>query len=150
MIDRQSPDAMPPDPLARWDNEGGAIPKAMDTARNLRIVIAEDEPQIALQLSTILHAMGHEICAIVRTTSQAISAAHRFRPDLIIMDAHLPCIPTFIGSAPILRALFVPRLFNDGMPLPRPLVRPDAVVIRKPFRATHLARAIQQAMDKAE
>ncbi|MFV3131952.1 hypothetical protein [Niveispirillum sp. KHB5.9] len=149
MADRQSPDAMPPDPLARWDNEGGAIPKVMEMDRSLRIVIAEDEPRIALQLSTQLHAMGHEICAIVRTTGQAITAAHSLHPDLIIMDAHLPCIPAFIGTAPILRALLVPRLFNDGIPLPRPLLPPDAVVIRKPFRATHLARAIRQAMDKA-
>jgi FixJ family two-component response regulator len=49
----------------------------------------------------------------------------------------------------ILRTGFVPHVFVSGDTLGVRALRPDAVVIQKPFRESDLARAIQRALGAA-
>lgn len=51
-----------------------------------RIMIAEDESIIALDLSGILAGLGFETCGIVSTGARAVEAALSDTPDLILMD----------------------------------------------------------------
>jgi CheY-like chemotaxis protein len=55
----------------------------------LRVLVVEDDALIAMLLSELLAGMGHAVCATAGTEAEAIMAATRYRPDLMIVDAGL-------------------------------------------------------------
>ena len=55
----------------------------------LRVLVIEDDALIALLLSELLAGMGHDVCATATTEAEAVSAATRCNPDLMIVDARL-------------------------------------------------------------
>ncbi len=56
----------------------------------MRILIAEDEPIIALALAERLRALGHEPLGPVHDGVEAIDAARAERPDLYLFDIDMP------------------------------------------------------------
>jgi len=56
----------------------------------LRIVIAEDESIIRLNLKETLEAMGHIVVADVGNGEDAITAVRTLTPDLAILDINMP------------------------------------------------------------
>ncbi len=54
-----------------------------------RILIAEDEPDMRMLISTILEEEGFEVIE-ARDGEEAISRAHESRPDLILLDMMMP------------------------------------------------------------
>lgn len=56
----------------------------------MRILIAEDEPIIALGLAERLRQLGHEPLGPARDGLEAISAARAQRPDLYLFDIDMP------------------------------------------------------------
>ena len=111
----------------------------------LRILVVEDEAIVAMLFADLLAAMGHEVCAIEATEAGAIAAAVRYKPDLMIVDAHLLEGSGASAIAAILRAGFVPHVFVSGDPL-RDQPCPSSVVLQKPFRESDLVRAIERAL----
>ena len=59
------------------------------TNHALRIVLAEDDALIAMDLAELLTGMGHEVCAIARSEAEAVAMAASHQPDLMIMDGTL-------------------------------------------------------------
>ncbi len=55
----------------------------------LNILIVEDEAVIGLLLGEVLAEMGHQVCGIAATATEAIAAANMHRPDLMIVDINL-------------------------------------------------------------
>ena len=115
----------------------------------LRVLVIEDDALIAMLLSELLAGMGHDVCATAATEADAVIAATRHRPDLMIVDARLgrgsgvSAVEEILGAGP------VAHVFLSG-DVERVRVRkPDAVVIRKPFREADLARAIDMALAAA-
>jgi DNA-binding response OmpR family regulator len=120
---------------------GGAI-----FMRSLRIVVAEDEPLLAMLLEDVLKEMGHEICAVESTEAGTVTAALKYTPDILIVDPGLLRGSGISAVTEILRTLFIAHVFVSGDKLwDRPL-HPRAVVLQKPFRESDLATAIQRAM----
>jgi two-component system, response regulator PdtaR len=113
----------------------------------LRILVVEDESTIAMLLAEVLVGMGHEVCAIAATETEAVAAAARSRPDLMIVDARLGDGSGVSAVEEILRAGFIPHVFVTAEASRVQALRPSAVVIQKPFREADLARAIQRALD---
>jgi CheY-like chemotaxis protein len=97
-------------------------------------------------LADVLAEMGHDVCAIEATEANAVAAAVRCKPDLMIVDARLGDGSGVSAVKEILRAGFVPHVFVSGETSSIQAQRPDAVVIQKPFREPDLARAIQRAL----
>lgn len=58
--------------------------------RSLKIVIADDESIIRMDLRQMLEEAGHEVVAEATDGLQAIELARRFYPDLVIMDVKMP------------------------------------------------------------
>lgn len=54
-----------------------------------RILIVEDEPDIALALQVLLHRSGHKVTHVTDGAT-ALRAAHEIRPHLIVLDIGLP------------------------------------------------------------
>jgi CheY-like chemotaxis protein len=113
----------------------------------LRILVVEDDAVVGMLLAEMLEAMGHDICSIEATEADAVSAADRCKPDLMIVDVLLGDGNGVSAVAEILRAGPVPHLFVSGDILKLQALRPGAVAIQKPYREPDLVRAIKLALD---
>jgi CheY-like chemotaxis protein len=128
-------------------NEDGAGGEA--NGRVLRVMVVEDEAVIAVLLAEVLAGMGHDVCAIEATEADAVAAAARCRPDMMILDARLGDGSGISAVEQILCTRFVPHVFVSGDALRVRALRPGAVVIQKPFREADLASAMQRALGAA-
>src|SRR2546421_12626636 len=70
----------------------------------LRVLVIEDDALIAMLLAELLACMGHDVCATAATEAEAVSAAARCRPGLMILDAGLGPGSGVAARAGILRA----------------------------------------------
>jgi CheY-like chemotaxis protein len=114
--------------------------------KTLRVLVIEDDALIAMLLANLLEGMGHDVCATATTEAEAVIAAARYRPDLMIVDAGLGRGSGVSAVEEILRAGPVAHVFLSGDAGRVQTRQPDAVVVRKPFRQTELARAIVMAL----
>ncbi|MGO8673237.1 MAG: ANTAR domain-containing response regulator [Capsulimonadaceae bacterium] len=57
---------------------------------SLRILIADDEPIIRLDLRKTLENMGHQVVAEAGDGSKAVELAREFKPDIVILDIKMP------------------------------------------------------------
>ena len=124
----------------------GARACATGAMQTLRVLVIEDDALIVMLLAEVLKGMGHDVCATAATEAEAVSAAARHRPDLMIVDAGLGHGSGVAAVEEILRAGPVAHLFLSGDAGRVQTRRPDAIVVRKPFRQAELARAIDTAL----
>jgi two-component system, response regulator PdtaR len=115
----------------------------------LRVLVVEDEILIGMLLADALGAMGYDVCAIEATETGAVAAAARCKPDLMIVDARLGDGSGVSAVEEILRTGWIPHVFISGETATIQALRPDAIVIQKPFRDMDLNRAIQRVLDSA-
>lgn len=113
----------------------------------LNVLVVEDDALIGMLFADVLAAMGHDVCAIEATEADAVAAAARYKPDLMIVDARLRDGSGVSAVEEILRTGWVPHVFVSGETLSVHALRPGSVVIQKPFRDIDLDRAIQRALD---
>jgi CheY-like chemotaxis protein len=59
-----------------------------------RILVVDDNPDIASSLCKALELMGHE-CHVARDGYEAISTALRIRPEVVLLDIGLPGLDGF-------------------------------------------------------
>jgi response regulator NasT len=57
---------------------------------SLRIVIADDEPIIRLDLRKTLENMGHQVVGEAGDGAKAVEVARELKPDIIILDIKMP------------------------------------------------------------
>jgi two-component system, response regulator PdtaR len=113
---------------------------------NLRILIIEDEPIIAMLFEELLRELGHDVVGIANTEAAAVAAALKHQPDLMFVDAHLGEGSGIVAVEDILRTGFIPHIFTSGDVSSVSAQKPDAIVISKPFREFDLVNAIETAM----
>jgi two-component system, response regulator PdtaR len=122
---------------------------AYELMKALRVLVIEDDALIAMLLTEMLAGMGHDVCATAATEADAVSAATRHNPDLMIVDARLGRGSGVSAVEEILRAGPLAHVFVSGDAERVRLSRSDAIVVRKPFRQAELARAIDLAVAAA-
>ncbi|WP_437949613.1 response regulator [Sorangium sp. So ce296] len=67
-----------------------ALPQARPgPASTRRILVVEDNPDVAESLVMLLQALGHEV-AMARSGPEALEAAPAFLPDVVLLDIGLP------------------------------------------------------------
>lgn len=116
---------------------------------NLKILIIEDEAIIGMLLSEVLIGMGHSVIGVVGTESAAVTLAAEYLPDFLIVDAGLTTGNGISAVDNILATRFVPHIFTTGNVLKVRLVKPDAIILEKPFHEAELAEAIELALAQA-
>ena len=131
---------------ATWSLCSGLGVRIYELMKALRVLVIEDDALIALLLAELLASMGHDVCATAATEAEALIAAIRYRPDLMIVDAGLGRGSGVSAVEEILRAGPVAHVFISGDAGRVYTRKPDAVVVRKPFREAELARAIDTAL----
>ena len=55
----------------------------------VRILVVEDEVDLAQLIQEILEQFGYEVPAIVRSREEALQTIATTAPDLVLMDVHL-------------------------------------------------------------
>ena len=61
---------------------------------SIRIVIADDEPDLRAVYAEILRREGHEVIE-ARDGREALAAVSHFRPDLLVLDVWMPGLSGF-------------------------------------------------------
>jgi AmiR/NasT family two-component response regulator len=57
-----------------------------------KIMVVDDEPIIRMDLREMLEGEGYLVVAEAKNGEEAVSLAHRHKPDLIIMDVKMPVL----------------------------------------------------------
>ncbi|PBN43585.1 response regulator [Sphingobium sp. D43FB] len=111
----------------------------------LRIVLVEDDALIAMDLADLLIGMDYDVLAIAGTEDEAVAAAERYKPNLMIVDANLSEGTGVSAMRQILAHGFIPHFYTTGDPqLIREQVK-DAIIVAKPFNLSGLMGGIAQA-----
>jgi CheY-like chemotaxis protein/DNA-directed RNA polymerase specialized sigma24 family protein len=113
------------------------------------VLIIEDEPIIAMDLGAVVEGLGHHVIGNPRTREDAVEAACRLRPGLIIADIRLSDGSSGLDAVKdILAAFEVPVIFVTAYPAalltgeaPEP-----AFLIAKPFRDDTVRIVVSQAL----
>jgi len=116
----------------------------------LRILVVEDDVMIGPLLAEMLEDIGHLVCGVEVNAVNAVAAAERSRPDLMIVDVGLGDASGVTAVNKILEGGFVPHVFVTGDVLRNLGLGPGAVLIQKPFRRQEIVTAIQRAIDRPE
>ncbi|MCK0120447.1 response regulator [Loktanella sp. F6476L] len=114
------------------------------------ILIIEDEPIIASDLSRIVELAGHRVTGVGRTREEAVKLGKKTKPDLILADIQLAdgssgidathdLMKEFGGVPVIFITAFPERLLTGNRPEP-------AFLISKPYNESHVTSAVSQAM----
>lgn len=113
----------------------------------LQVLVVEDDILIGMLFADALAAMGYDVCAIEATEADAVAAAARYKPDLMIVDARLRDGSGVAAVQEILRTGWIPHVFVSGETSRIRELKPSAIVVEKPVRDVDLYRAIQRALD---
>jgi len=114
-----------------------------------RVMIIEDEPIIAADITDIVTSLGHTVTGVARTHTEALELGASQRPDLILADIQLADNSSGIDAVnDLLKDMDVPVIFITAFP-ERLLTgdRPEpAFLISKPFQESQVQSAVSQAM----
>lgn len=117
-----------------------------------KILIAEDEAIVALDLRMQLQAAGYAIVAVVKSGEAAVDQASQVRPDLIMMDIHLKGKMDGIEAASaIVTRLDIPVIFVSALVDKETMARAETVkysgYVVKPFSREKLLTAVQDVLN---
>ena len=122
------------------------------TPTGRRILVAEDEALIRLDLVEMLAEAGHTVVAQAADGEQAVSLAREHRPDIIIMDVKMPVLDGISAAEQIGNDKIAPVIMLTAFSQTELVERArDAGVmayIVKPFTAADLAPAIDIAVSR--
>jgi AmiR/NasT family two-component response regulator len=115
----------------------------------LRVLIAEDETIIRLDLRDLLERAGHEVCAEARDGEEAVALAQSEQPEVAILDVKMPRLDGIEAARRILADRPIPIVMLTAYGQEELVARAvEAGVfgyLVKPFRETDLLPAIQTA-----
>jgi two-component system cell cycle sensor histidine kinase/response regulator CckA len=120
---------------------------------NIRILIAEDENIVAMEMANRLQALGYAVIGQTQSGEQAIALVKELSPDLVLMDIHLGGEMDGIGAAEVITQRFgVPVIYvtgyADDVTLQRAKLTEPHGFLTKPFVERELHSAIQMALHK--
>jgi response regulator NasT len=120
----------------------------------MRILIAEDETIIRLDLRDLLERTGHEVCAEARDGVEAVELARSERPDLAIMDVKMPRLDGIDAARRILEERPLPIVmltaYGQNELVSRAVEAGVFGYLVKPFREADLLPAIRAARARHE
>jgi AmiR/NasT family two-component response regulator len=120
----------------------------------MRILIAEDETIIRLDLRKLLEDAGHDVCAEARDGVEAVELVESHEPDLAILDVKMPRLDGIEAAKRILEEHPIPIVMLTAYGQDELVARAvEAGVfgyLVKPFRETDLLPAIATARARHE
>jgi response regulator NasT len=122
------------------------------TAR--RIVVAEDEALIRMDLIEMLSGAGFDVVGQAGDGRRAVELAHELRPDLVILDVKMPILDGISAAEEIIGADVAPVLlltaFSQRSLVHRAVEAGAMGYLVKPFTPQDLVPAIDIALARYE
>ena len=114
-----------------------------------RILVAEDETIIRLDLRAMLARAGFEVCAEARDGDEAVALARSTEPDLALLDVKMPKLDGIDAARQILNERPIPIVmvtaYGEQELVSRAVEAGVFGYLVKPFRETDLLPAIETA-----
>ncbi len=118
----------------------------------LRIVVAEDEAIIRLDLVEMLREAGHEVVGEAGDGRRAVELVEELRPDLVVMDVKMPRLDGISAAQEIGGAGLAPVVmltaFSDKELVARASEAGVMAYVLKPFTADDLRPAVTVATSR--
>src|SRR2546421_6104998 len=115
----------------------------------MRVLVAEDETIIRLDLRDLLERSGFEVCAEARDGEEAVALARSEQPDVAIMDVKMPKLDGIEAARRILEERPIPIVmltaYGQDELVSRAVEAGVFGYLVKPFREQDLLPAIQAA-----
>ena len=122
-----------------------------ETARS-RVVIAEDEALIRMDLAEMLGEQGYEVVGEAADGARAVALAEELRPDLVILDVRMPVLDGIAAAERIASQRIAPVViltaFSQRELVERARDAGAMAYLVKPFSASDLVPAIEMAMSR--
>jgi response regulator NasT len=123
----------------------------VETART-RVLIAEDEALIRLDLAEMLAEAGYEVVAQATNGEEAVEQARWHQPDLVIMDVKMPRLDGIAAASQIAAERIAPVVmltaFSQRDLVERARDAGAMAYLVKPFTITDLVPAIEMATSR--
>src|SRR3954470_8984939 len=120
----------------------------------MRILVAEDETIIRLDLRELLEQAGFEICAEARDGAEAVELARAEQPDLAVLDVKMPRLDGIEAARRILDERPIPIVmltaYGQDELVSRAVEAGVFGYLVKPFRESDLLPAIRTARARHE
>ena len=115
----------------------------------MRVLIAEDETIIRLDLKTLLERAGYEVCAEARDGEEAVELARSMEPDVAVLDVKMPRLDGIEAARRILDERPIPIVmltaYGQDELVSRAVEAGVFGYLVKPFREQDLLPAIHTA-----
>ena len=120
----------------------------------LRIVVADDEPDMREYFQRILPRLGHKVVAACQNGTELVEQVRGQRPDLVITDIKMPDMDGIDAAAILYRENPVPVILVSAHHEPELIARAEADHILgylvKPIKQADLEPVISLAMRRFE
>ncbi len=121
---------------------------------SLRIVVADDEPDMRDYFRKVLPRLGHTVSAVAENGEQLIEFCRFYQPDLVITDIKMPGMDGIDAAVKIYAERPVPVIlvsaYSDAKLIERAEADHIMAYLVKPIKQTDLEPAIGLAMRRFE
>jgi AmiR/NasT family two-component response regulator len=122
------------------------------TADPRRVLIAEDEALIRMDLAEMLTEEGYDVVGQAADGEQAIALAERLRPDLVVLDVKMPKLDGISAAERIAEQRIAPVViltaFSQRDLVERAREAGAMAYLVKPFSRNDLVPAIEMAVSR--
>ncbi|GFP19345.1 two-component system, response regulator PdtaR [Candidatus Hakubella thermalkaliphila] len=122
--------------------------------KRLRVVVAEDEALIRLDLKEMLEEVGHMVVGEAGDGMSAVELAAKIKPDLVIADIKMPVMDGLEAAEKIIEQEICPVLILTAYSEKELVERASRAGVMsylvKPFKKDDLLPAIEVAMARYE
>lgn len=120
--------------------------------RPLRVLVAEDESLIRLDLVEMLREEGYEVCGEAADGRSAVELATSLRPDLVVMDVKMPVLDGITAAEQIVSARVAPVVvltaFSQRDLVERAREAGAMAYLVKPFQKKDLLPTVEMAVSR--
>jgi two-component system, response regulator PdtaR len=126
---------------------------AVTTSSPRRVLIAEDEALIRLDLKEMLEEEGYDVVGEAGDGEQAVRLAEELRPDLVILDVKMPVLDGISAAEQIVGKQIAPVVmltaFSQRELVERAVEAGAMAYLVKPFAKSDLLPTIEVAVSRA-
>ena len=120
----------------------------------LKVLIADDDPIIRLDLKQMLETLGYEVVSEASDGQQAVAGAREFKPDICILDVKMPIMDGIEAVSIITEENISPTIlltaYSDRELIDRAKDAGVFAYLVKPFKPSDLPPAIEVARSRFE
>jgi len=120
----------------------------------VRVLIAEDETIIRLDLHGLLEKHGLEVCGEARDGAEAVELARELEPDVCVLDLRMPELDGIEAARRICAERPIPIVmltaYSDRGVVERAIAAGVFAYLVKPFRESDVVPAIRAAVARHE